>query len=100
MTRRPTTLKVGLYTYRIKWVRRKAYDRENFAYCDSNNLILFLPSMQTKERIREFFFHELTHALFHHYQLGDDADEETIASCLGRGIAALFKDNPWLAAWL
>jgi hypothetical protein len=44
--------------------------------------------------------HELLHALWFDRLEPEPMPEERAVGALGAGLAALVRDNPWLASWL
>lgn len=93
--RRRRRLKLGAQMV-VVLVDDALYEREQlFGDSDSANNVIRLAGDVSLTQMTDTFFHEITHLLLVGGPL-PGAWEEFVATAMGRGLAALFRDNPKL----
>jgi len=100
--RLPDKVRVGPYDFWIeKWPATTASDNQRYGEMSSiEQTIRIQLDMPTRYKALDTFFHEVSHAIFWVYGLGDDDKEEETVSVFGTGMAALYRDNPWILDWV
>lgn len=56
--------------------------------------------VSSAQRVVEIFTHELLHGIYHIATITDADDEERTVTSLARGLASVYRDNPWYGRWL
>lgn len=102
MGRLPVTVRIGPYDFRIeRWTHHQASGVSRYGECSSvEQTIRFQFDMPSRYKAVDTFFHEVAHAMYWAYGASDDDKEERLVCMLGTGLAALHRDNPWIAGWV
>lgn len=99
-----TTIKIGYQEVAVEFVMRLT-DDDGHALCgmfSGPEMKITIDSMIQGPRLVDTFLHECIHAMFYIYGWGstEDHDEESVAHCVGFGLAMLLRDNPDLGGTL
>ena len=102
MQKLPAVVRVGPYDFRIvQWTIQQATGISRWGEFSSiEQTIRLQTDMPSRYKCLDTFFHELCHAIYWAYGISDDDKEERIVGMLGSAMAALYRDNPWLAGWV
>lgn len=98
----PDTIRIGPYDLKIeKWDTSAAQATRRWGEFSSvEQIIRIQKGMPTPFKVVDTFFHEAAHAIYWAYSIAEKDGEERTVSMFGTGLMALFRDNPWLPAWL
>jgi len=99
---RPTTVRVGCYTYAIEWVDGTWTAGTNrYGECDYLTQIIRVNGQLSNTRIAETFLHELMHAVSDWYGRADaeTIDREDLCLMVGHCLPMIWIDNPEVFAW-
>jgi hypothetical protein len=68
---------------------------------DSNiNRITLVHSICDTQHVVEVLLHEISHAIYDKSKLEDTDLEERIVATFSIGWTQIYRDNPWLTAWI
>lgn len=100
--RLPAAIRVGALDYKIEaWASEAAHAASRFGECDNFQMAIRVSiRCGPPVRIAEVFMHEVLHAICHVYNIEDEDKEERICNRIGYALTALYRDNPWLGAWI
>lgn len=89
----PTEIKVGgvIYNIVLKPYIEIESDRNYQGMCDYMNTEISILSDLSKERMKDVFIHELTHAIF--YEAGFDDQDEDMINRVGKVLYQVVSDN-------
>lgn len=94
-------IKVGAKSYAVKAMDRvKATDEGLLGHCSPFSETIEIAPDQSPGNAVNTLLHEVLHAIWHAYDLGDAASEEPAVTRLSTGLAAVFSDNPEFVAWI
>lgn len=98
----PTSIRVGLYDLAIeKWGIHQVTANRRWGEFSGTELMLRIQNdMPSPLKAADTFLHEVLHAIFWAYGVDDADKEERIVGTVSTALAALFRDNPWLAPWI
>ena len=85
----PKTIKVGNITYNIKREDHDGYHGIHY-YNDNDNDIL-LNTKLTGDKLRDVFFHELTHAILHQIGADEENENEVFVQALANSLNNIFE---------
>lgn len=96
----PDSVKVGPFVYAIRKLDRLS-DEDNWGECDSGTLTISLKRAQPSPVFAlDSLMHEVGHAIWKLFALGDENKEETAVAALATGWVMVLTDNPALAKCL
>lgn len=95
----PKKIRVGGYDFHIV-LDTNAKSEDHGGFDSVNQQMIFEASPVTRLRAVDTFEHELKHAIYYAYGLAEDAPEEAVATVTGKARAQIYRDNPWVLAWL
>lgn len=99
----PNQLKIGPYTYGVEVVSDlKADDGETslWGLCSSQRHMIYLDEKATPDRMKVILYHEVLHAAYDLFNLGDASGEEIVCTAIGTFMVQLHLDNPELLEFL
>jgi hypothetical protein len=98
----PETVRVGVYEFRIeKWNQHQASANRRWGECSTvEQFIRLQVDMPTRYKAVDTVMHELMHAMYWAYGVQDEDKEERVVIIMASALAALHRDNPWLAIWI
>jgi hypothetical protein len=98
----PRSLKVGPFDFGIdKLSAQRALGKDcfgEFSLCEGQ--IALQLDMPSPIKAADTLLHEAGHAIYATYALAEDDKEERIVAVFAAAWAQVFRDNPWLLAWL
>lgn len=100
----PSTVRVGPFDFSIDVYRR--HDREakwcKNGECSTSDLVIRIdPTLPTPIKLLDTLLHELDHAVWWVAGFrGDEISEEDAVTRTSPVRTGLFRDNPWLTAWI
>lgn len=97
--KRPKSVKVGAFVYRVRW-DGAGLAKNDAGACFYDRQTISVRKGLTEQSQRATLFHELLHAVWGNAGLLDGVSEEDAVGRLETGLLALFKDNPGLAEFL
>ena len=94
-------IKVAGHNYQVKimeedWVSQTS----SRGQCCSNTLVIRIASKMKRSRGVETLLHEIGHAIYHEYSIGEVSGEEAVNSLYMSGIHQVLVDNPQLVKLL
>ena len=100
MGKRPSSLKVGIYAYRIVWFDKKYMEDANTRgyYSAKDGEIGVYEGLENTE-LAEVFLHETTHAVNDFMDIVDTTTEEVATELGARGMTMVWRDNKPLFKW-
>lgn len=98
----PAAVRVGYAEYAVLALSRGDDDAGSHdGFCQHDRLEIRIDPTPAPARQRETLLHEILHAVAEQYALGlSDKAEERAVSVFAKGLMAVFRDNPKLAALL
>jgi len=98
----PHKVKIGYQDVAVEFVNRLT-DEDGHSLCGvfiGSEMKISIDSLIQGPRLVDTFLHECVHAMFYLYGWGatEEHDEESVAHCVGFGLAMLLQDNPGLGA--
>jgi hypothetical protein len=101
MTSIPTSIRVGYRDYRVEmWSAITATSSERYAECDRVALVIRVREDLPEQFKAECVLHETLHAAYDMAGLESGDPEERTVSLLSNQLAAIWRDNPDLVAYL
>ena len=98
----PRSLKVGPFDFGIeKLIAQRALGKDcfgEFSLCEGR--IALQLDMPSPVKAADTLLHEAGHAIYATYVLAEDDKEERIVAAFATAWTQVFRDNPWLLAWL
>jgi len=92
----PKRVKIGSIPWRVA-ERNKLWSNEQEVLgqtdADNKTIEILAEGVIPQEKAR-VFIHELLHALWYEYDIGEPVDEEKAVTQLATGLAAVMADNP------
>ena len=91
------TLKILNLYYSLRWVKRGKLDMNSercAGTCDPDKQVISIELGASPERTAEVLIHEVMHALWAAFDIGDEADEETAIKRIAAGLADVARENP------
>jgi len=97
----PKTVKVGPYVYKIeKWDAMAARDADKHGECDTAMHIIRVDATYSEAAVKNTLLHEILHAVWNAWGLGDSEEEEKAVNNMANGLQAVLNDNPGLIKFL
>ena len=97
----PASVKVGYIDYEIRlWSALEAQSSHRLGEADHLTQVIRVSQALAPRAFAEVLLHELLHALFYVYNIQDEDREERTVGTLSTAIAAMWRDNPELVAYL
>jgi hypothetical protein len=98
----PDSIRVGPYDFAIETLdAQRAMGKDffgEFSPCEGRiALQLDMPSIV---KAADTLLHETGHAIYWTYGVSDEDDEERVVGVFATAWAQVFRDNPWLLAWV
>lgn len=98
----PITVRIGPFDFAIKKMSTHvAAGRQQFG---EFSCISFEISIQedipSAAKAVDTFLHEVLHGIYWSYGFEDEDKEERIVGNMATALTALYRDNPWLSAWI
>ncbi len=95
MTTLPRRVKVGPFVYTIeRWDVADARDKREFGNCDPALHVIKIDTQYSDSIVANTLLHEILHAVWNAWGLGDSEEEEKAVNNLANGLQAVFNDNP------
>lgn len=96
------TLKVAGYDFQLLiWNNHEANGANRYGECSSiEQVIRIRQDFATPFKAVDTLLHEIMHAIFWAYGVGEDDKEERMVAMFGTALMTLHRDNPWLAGWI
>jgi hypothetical protein len=100
MSKLPSKIKIGPYTYSLKYFPKKT--TSNYGACVYAQQTIFLNRNQSAQRAADTLIHEILHAV---WDLGAlevvvDLHEEVVVRVYGTWLSQVFKENPTLLQFI
>lgn len=98
----PAKIKVGFrdFTLESPWDPVLSSDAEAFGQCHTREGIIKVCQRFGTRKAAHTLLHEIMHAVYWTYHIADDANEEATVSAMSQGVAATWRDNPSVFAWI
>lgn len=93
-------IRVAHKSYSLKWADYGLTDEPCNGICDHEGSKVLVYNKLTGWDRKETLLHEVMHAVWHMWNMRDEAGEEETVSAMARGLTTVFKDNPELAKYL
>ena len=102
LTGLPKSIKVGPYRYRVEIAETlRSMSDQAWGICDNiQHTITYQNEWPCIGKAIDTVIHEVLHAIYHVWDVPEQAEEEPIVSHFGTGIAGVLIDNPGLVSWL
>jgi hypothetical protein len=100
--RLPSTVRVGPYDCAIeKWSHHQAAGARRWGEFSAIELTIRIQKdMPCPVKAVDTFLHELGHAIYWAYNIDDGDKEERIITTQATAYTQMYRDNPWLLAWI
>jgi hypothetical protein len=98
----PSKVKVGWCDYEIvDWNHHDAIGaRRRGEQCDVSKQIRVDTHLGNQAAIAETLLHEILHAIYCIFTIGQQDDDERITQITSHGLATVIRDNPDVFAWI
>jgi hypothetical protein len=98
----PGKLRVGPFDFRIeKLTALRAMGKDCFGeFSSCEGYVALQLDMPSTIKAADTLLHEAGHAIYSTYALAEDDKEERTVAAFATAWAQVFRDNPWLLAWL
>jgi len=98
----PCSVRVGPYDFRLETMsNREAVGANAFGMFSQSEACIKLHSGLVSAALAiDTLIHEITHAIYWAYHIHERDDEERTVSIMGTAWAQIYRDNPWLLAWI
>ena len=97
----PSKIKIGARDYVLEdWHPTHAAEDGKFGTCDTNYGVIRVCRNHGEQKAATTLIHEIMHAIYAEYSISPDDDEERTVHALSNGMAAVWRDNPAVFAWV
>lgn len=102
VARLPSSIRIGPYDYALERLSDSEADRHmRWGDCwPGRYVIRIAPLIPTAAKAVNTLVHEALHAIFDAMNIEDGDKEERLVTAIGNGLSMLYRDNPWLMAWI
>ena len=97
----PKSVKVGAWTYRIEeWPTRRAAADGKYGETDHAGSQILIDTGYGRQRATTTLLHELLHCVWRVWCSTDEDSHERTVTIFEEGLAAVWRDNPDVMAWI
>ena len=99
----PPNIRIGPFDFALQpWDVNQSYGARRYGECSCVELRISISrGMAAPVKAVDTLIHEIGHALFWAYGIdAEKDDEERLVGSLATAWTAVYRDNPWLLAWI
>jgi predicted Zn-dependent protease len=94
-------IRVGYRHYQVRdWTQADQAITEAHGMCDKLRGVIYVCTDAEPLVVVDTLIHEILHAIWHEYGLGDSEAEERCVLVLASGLTQVLADNPHLRVWI
>ncbi len=97
----PKRVKVGAWDYTIEiWEAKQANSERKFGASYGDCKKILIDTSYGPQQAASTLLHEIFHCVYHRWKIEKGFDEEQTIDRLMEGLAAVWRDNPAVMAWI